>query len=124
MTSNKGNLYFIDQNITACDQLNNPLHGSVSTPDGVVFEATATYSCESGFELKGEATATCQTDGTWSSLQPQCLRICKQSYSTVRRLSFRNYFIILVVEVFDMCRMFCRSIRPIKVFLLGKLYVF
>ena len=110
MTINKGNLYFIDQNITACDQLNDPSHGSVSTPDGIVFEATATYSCESGFELEGEATATCQADGTWSSQQPQCLRICKHSFSTVHRLSFSNYLIISVVKVFDMCRMDCRSI--------------
>ena len=85
MTSSIGNLYFIDQNITACDQLNDPSHGSVSTPDGIAFEATAIYSCESGFELEGEATSTCQADGTWSSLHPQCLRICKHSYSTVRR---------------------------------------
>ena len=68
MTSNKGYLYFIGQNITACDQLNDPSHGSVSTPDGIVFEATASYSCASGFELEGEASATCQADGTWSSL--------------------------------------------------------
>ena len=124
MTSNNGNLYFIDQNITACDQLNDPLHGFVSTPDGIVFEAKATYSCESGFELEGEATATCQADGTWSSPPPACLRICKHSYSTVRRLSFRNYFIISVVKVFDMCRMCCRSIRLITVFNLDKACVF
>ena len=118
MTRSKGNLYFIDQNITACDQLNNPSHGSVSTPDGIVFEATATYSCESGFELEGKPTATCQADRTWSSPPPACLRICK--HSTVRKLSFRNCLIISVVKVFDMCRMFCRSIRPIKVFILSK----
>ena len=98
MTSNKGNLRFIDQIITACDQLNDPVQGSVNTPDGIVFEATATYSCESGFELEGEATATCQADGTWSSLQPQCLRICKHSFSTVHRLTFKNYLIISLVK--------------------------
>ena len=86
-------LYFIDQNITACDQLDDPLHGSVSTPDGIVFEATATYSCESGFELEGESTATCQADGTWSSLQPQCLRICKH---TDKLLEFRWVQIALI----------------------------
>ena len=98
MTSNKDNVYFIDQNITACDQLNDPVHGSVSTPDGIVFEATATYSCESGFELEGKATATCQADRTWSSPQPECLRIGKHSYLSVCRLSFKNYLIISLVR--------------------------
>jgi hypothetical protein len=34
--------------------------------------STATYSCDSGYDLVGSATVTCQTDGTWSDAPPSC----------------------------------------------------
>ena len=33
---------------------------------------TATYSCNSGFDLVGAQTVTCQADRTWSDSPPTC----------------------------------------------------
>ena len=35
---------------------------------------TVTYSCNSGFNLSGDANRTCQSDGQWSGAQPKCNR--------------------------------------------------
>ncbi|XP_078659988.1 P-selectin-like [Branchiostoma floridae x Branchiostoma belcheri] len=41
-------------------------HGAVSYPNGV------TFTCNSGYVLNGQATPTCQADGTWSHPVPTC----------------------------------------------------
>ena len=42
------------------------------TPQGTTFEQTATYSCNSGYNLVGSMTRTCQANGVWSGSQPTC----------------------------------------------------
>lgn len=49
-----------------------PANGSVSTPGGTSFTATATYSCATGYSLAGEASLTCLASGTWSGSAPTC----------------------------------------------------
>ncbi len=34
--------------------------------------STARYICNPGFELVGEETRTCQSDGDWSGVEPYC----------------------------------------------------
>ena len=34
--------------------------------------ATATYSCDSEYNLSGAQTRTCRQDGTWSDQEPTC----------------------------------------------------
>lgn len=35
------------------------------------YGSTATFSCNTGYDLNGTATVTCQADGTWETL-PSC----------------------------------------------------
>lgn len=34
-----------------------------------------TYTCNNGYRISGSETRTCQTDGSWNGIQPQCLGI-------------------------------------------------
>ena len=51
--------------------LNNPTDGQVSFTT-TTFSSTATYSCNTGYNLQGVATRTCQADGIWSDSEPTC----------------------------------------------------
>src|SRR5262249_21389655 len=57
--------------IKNCGALTGPTNGSVSATV-TTYGATATYSCNSGFDVVGTATRTCGADGTWSSSAPSC----------------------------------------------------
>ena len=35
---------------------------------------TCSYTCDTGYELTGSSTRTCQTDGTWSGSDTMCTR--------------------------------------------------
>ncbi|XP_064386940.1 CUB and sushi domain-containing protein 1-like [Halichondria panicea] len=58
----------------------NPIDcGSLSSPDrgtvllsGSTFMSRATYSCNSGYPLRGPAVRTCGPDGRWSQYPPSC----------------------------------------------------
>ena len=41
--------------------------------DSPTFSSVASYSCDQGFGLQGDATRVCQADGTWSGRTPQCI---------------------------------------------------
>ncbi|XP_014388054.1 PREDICTED: complement receptor type 2 isoform X2 [Myotis brandtii] len=58
------------------------LYGSVHTPMGIVFESTITFSCNEGYRLIGESSATCVISHsnvvTWNRDMPVCESIpCK-----------------------------------------------
>ncbi len=58
-----------------CGGLSNPTDGSVSysqTLEGY----TATYSCNSGYQVSGSSSRTCQSNAVWSNSAPTCLRDC------------------------------------------------
>ncbi|XP_074178083.1 complement receptor type 1 isoform X9 [Rhinolophus sinicus] len=51
------------------------LHGSVLMPSGVVFGSTVTYSCDEGYRLIGDSSATCIISGNtviWDKDMPFC----------------------------------------------------
>ncbi len=48
-----------------------PTHGTVSAASATVGN-TITYGCSVGYSLAGTATATCRSDGTFSSPAPSC----------------------------------------------------
>ena len=54
-----------------CGDPSVPANGK-STFTKTTVGGVATYSCSSGFWLNGDKTRTCQSDGEWSSLDPQC----------------------------------------------------
>ena len=55
-----------------CGTLTNPANGQVTYTAGTLFGQTATYSCDSGYNLVGESVRTCQATGVWSGSAPTC----------------------------------------------------
>ena len=57
-----------------CGNLPNPANGQVTTT-GTTFGQNATYSCNTGYNLMGDSTRTCQATGNWSGSAPTCERM-------------------------------------------------
>jgi len=57
-----------------CGTLPNPANGQVNTT-GTTLGQTATYSCNTGYNLIGGSTRTCQATGVWSGSAPTCDRM-------------------------------------------------
>ena len=51
---------------------------------------TATFTCSTGYELVGDSTLTCQSDGTWDSPPPVCQGPSGKSSERIHLLE--NYF--------------------------------
>ena len=47
-------------------------NGKVDISMGTTYTSLATYSCNTGYELRGDSTRLCQASGTWSGDQPSC----------------------------------------------------
>ena len=58
-----------------CGTLTNPENGDVDHTMGTTFGETATYSCNTGYNLVGDNTRTCQATGNWSGSEPTCERM-------------------------------------------------
>ena len=81
--------------IVRCGGLSNPSNGQVSitnnTPGG-----TATYTCNSGYNLVGREIRICQNDGEWSGEAPICERQSRSlkyfmTSSYIHRMSVFGY---------------------------------
>ncbi len=58
-----------------CGFLNNIANGQVSTSSGTTFMMTATYTCNTGYNIVGSESRTCGASGTsgvWSGEPPVC----------------------------------------------------
>ena len=55
-----------------CGTLTNPANGKVSYTGRTTFGQTATYSCNTGYNLVGSSTRTCQATRAWSGSAPTC----------------------------------------------------
>ena len=55
-----------------CGNLTDPANGQVDHTAGTRFGQTATYSCDTGYNLVGDSTRTCQAEGHWSRSAPTC----------------------------------------------------
>ena len=64
--------------LVSCLSLVNPSNGAVSCSlgdDGVPsYEDTCSFTCDTGYELIGNDTRTCQSDGSWSGSIAMCRR--------------------------------------------------
>ena len=62
----------------ACSSLSTPNYGTISCSlgnDGVPsYEDTCSFTCNTGYELTGSDTRTCQSDGNWSGSDQVCRR--------------------------------------------------
>ena len=63
-----------------CGSLTDPANGGVNHTAGTSLGQTATYSCNTGYNLVGDSTRTCQATGEWSGSEPTCegIAICYQ----------------------------------------------
>ena len=61
-----------------CLTLTDPDNGIIDCPlrDGGVssYEDTCRFTCNTGYELTGSETRTCQSDGSWSGTDDVCRR--------------------------------------------------
>ena len=55
-----------------CGTLTNPTNGQVSHTAGITFGKRAIYSCNTGYNLVGGSTRTCQATRVWSGSAPTC----------------------------------------------------
>ena len=65
--------FYLHSTAVECGTLNDTTNGRVSHPNGTTFEQTATYSCDTGYNLMGNSTRTCQATGNWSGNEPACI---------------------------------------------------
>ena len=55
-----------------CGSLPDPANGNVNHTAGTTVGRNATYSCNTGYNLVGDSTRTCQATGNWSGNAPTC----------------------------------------------------
>ena len=64
---------FLSLTVVDCGNLTYPVNGSVTHTSGTTFEQTATYTCNTGYNLVGDSTRTCHATGNWSGSAPTCV---------------------------------------------------
>ncbi|XP_035660139.1 sushi, von Willebrand factor type A, EGF and pentraxin domain-containing protein 1-like [Branchiostoma floridae] len=57
----------------SCSQLLAPVNGSVN--GGTLFGDSATFTCDSGYEIVGSSSLLCQANQQWTGIQPSCHRV-------------------------------------------------
>ena len=71
-------LFSITILIVSCSSLIAPNNGTISCSlgdDGTPsYEDTCSFTCNTGYELTGSDTRTCQSDGSWSGSDASCNR--------------------------------------------------
>jgi len=56
-----------------CDILSMPSNGRISCSSGTVGVGdTCSFTCNTGYELTGSDTRTCQSNGSWSGSKSTC----------------------------------------------------
>ena len=67
-----------------CGTLTNPANGKVSYTGRTTYGQTATYSCNTGYNLVGSSTHTCLATGMWSGSEPTCQgKLLKHEYNVL-----------------------------------------
>ena len=66
------NYTYIYPLVSDCGLLLPPENGDIRVP-GTSVGITVRYSCFIGYQLDGESTRVCQSDGTWSGDAPFCI---------------------------------------------------
>ena len=58
--------------VVDCGTLADPANGRARHTAGTTFGQTATYSCNTGYNLVGVNTRACEATGVWSGSTPTC----------------------------------------------------
>ena len=76
--------------VVDCGTLSNPANGQVNHTAGTTLGQTATYSCNTGYNLVGNINRTCQATGGWSGSVPACqsMSLCMYVLNRLKYLMF------------------------------------
>ena len=82
--------------VVDCGTLNAITNGQVNHPNGTTFGQTATYSCDTGYNLVEDITRTCQANGVWSGIAPSCASESNllKIFKTYPRVDFSLIFVL------------------------------
>ena len=69
----------INSVILDCGALSYPANGAVDTTSGTAYGEQATYSCNVGYNLEGNAQTLCKANGNWEAA-PICQIVSKYIY--------------------------------------------
>ena len=83
--------------VVNCGTLSNPANGQVNHTAGTTLGQTATYSCNTGYNLVGDNTRTCQATGTWSGSAPTCQ--CMYVFITLYACTYTGGTSYLYIEL-------------------------
>ena len=68
---------FYHFSVPNCSDLSTFHNGNIAYSNGSdnkrPFNTTATYTCETGYNLMGNNTRTCQREELWSGEEPECV---------------------------------------------------
>jgi len=70
--------------IQDCNDLPQPINGTIEL-NGTTYLSVVRYSCDLGFDLKGQKFRTCHESGKWTGTAPTCKAIRK---SIINDISF------------------------------------
>ena len=69
---------YVHCTLVTCSSLTNPNNGVISCSLGgdnvSLYEDTCSFTCNTGYELTGSDTRTCQSNGSWSGSGDVCRR--------------------------------------------------
>lgn len=63
----------VECNKILCSRLDTPVNGRIVNDPSYEVASTITFSCNSGYDLVGQSTLTCRTDGQWNLRPPTCI---------------------------------------------------
>ncbi|XP_052804614.1 sushi, von Willebrand factor type A, EGF and pentraxin domain-containing protein 1-like [Mya arenaria] len=112
--------------VTECSgQLSSPRHGKVRYPDGALYGSEVVYSCESGYQLRGDVRRRCLTNGSWDGVQPRCKKIDEYGLAIGLGVGLSGTIILIILGV-ALCmlyrRYFIHQHRPTKTKILVPTY--
>ncbi|CAH1270695.1 ZAN [Branchiostoma lanceolatum] len=58
-----------------CPTLTAPANGALSPPGPHAYPDTVSFTCDTGYQLDGASSVTCQADGSWTDPEPTCTPI-------------------------------------------------
>ena len=87
-----------------CGNLNDPVNGSVTHTSGTTFGQTATYTCNTGYNLVGDSTRTCEATGEWSGSAPTCEGMLLQLISFLSYLCTYTQMTLIGVNIMGQAR--------------------